>query len=286
MANTLQLKRRIKTAQNVSKTTRAMQMIAASKMKRAQNSLLSGRPYIEKLSVLIKDISAKIDKESANSYFNKRGSQKTLLLVFSPDKGLCGGLISNLLKEYFSMNAEDGYVFLTVGKKMERNIARLGKELTASFPFGNTIPSYDMVFPIANIINDYYLGEKVGSVSILTTSFKTIFIQKPQIIPLLPITIGEQIEEQEKNSKNPYQLFEPDINTILPVLIKRYLETSIYHYLLEAYVAEQSARMIAMQNATDNAKDIIQELTLEYNKERQQKITREILDLSGAFLSV
>ncbi len=258
-------------------------MIAASKMKRAQNSLLSSRPYIDKLSILIKSISAKIDRESANLYFNKSESQKTLLLVFSPDKGLCGGLISNLIKEYFSMNVKDDYIFLTVGKKMERNIARLGKELVASFPFGNTIPSYDMIFPIANIINDYYLSEKVGNVSILTTSFKTIFIQKPKLVPLLPITIGEQ---EEATSKNPYQLFEPDINTILPILIKRYLETSIYHYLLEAYVAEQSARMIAMQNATDNAKDIIEELTLEYNKERQQKITREILDLSGAFLSV
>lgn len=282
MANTLQLKRRIKTAQNVSKTTQAMQMIAASKMKRAQNSLLSSRPYIDKLSVLIKSISTKINRE-ANSYFNKSESQKTLLLVFSPDKGLCGSLISNLIKEYFSVNAKDDYIFLTVGKKMEKNIARLRKELVASFPFGNTIPSYDMVFPISNIINDYYLGEKVSSVSILTTSFKTIFFQKPKLIPFLPITIDKQ---EGVISKNPYQLFEPDIDTILPILIKRYLETSIYHYLLDAYVSEQSARMIAMQNATDNAKDIIEELTLEYNKERQQKITREILDLNGAFLSV
>lgn len=281
MANTLQLKRRIRTAQNVSKTTRAMQMISASKMKRAQNSLLGSRPYVENLNLLIKNVGAK-SQDFQHPYLKTSDNPKTLLLIFSPDKGLCGGLISNLLKEYLTLKTTD-YIFLTVGKKMEKNIVRLEKELIASFPFGKTTPTYDIIFPIINIINEYYVSHKVGAVKILATQFRTIFVQKPQLIPFLPITM-EKEEEEKEPEQNPYQLFEPDADTIMPILLKKHLEVSLYHYLLESYLSEQAARMIAMQNATDNAKDIIEDLTLEYNKERQQRITREILDLSGAFI--
>lgn len=277
MATILSLKRRIQAAQNVSKTTRAMQMIAASKLKRAQDATLSGRPYIEKLTSVSQNIRLKAQDEILHEYLQeKTETGKTLLLVFSPDKGLCGGLITNLIRKLFEYNL-DNYLLLTVGKKVENYVIYLKKELIASFPFGNTLPTFDMVYPITAIINDYFLNKKVDKVEILSTSFESIFLQKPRTSTILPVKIPQEI-----TTTSPFQLFEPAIGEILPDLLKRYLEMKIYQELLESYVSEQGARMIAMQNATNNAKDITVDLRLEYNKTRQAKITSEILDISGA----
>lgn len=276
MATILSLKRRIQAAQNVSKTTRAMQMIAASKLRRAQEATLSSRPYVDRLTNISQNISAKVDKELLHEYMKEEQFKKILLLVFSPDKGLCGGLITNLIRTLFEYNVSQ-YVLLTVGKKIENYAAFFKKELVASFPFGNTLPTFDMVYPIVKIIDDYFLTKKVNKVEILSTTFESIFLQKPRITTVLPITLPKESEP------NPsFQLFEPTIADILPDLLKRYLEVKVYQELLESYVSEQAARMIAMQNATNNAKEITLDLRLEYNKTRQAKITSEILDISGA----
>lgn len=275
MANTLLLKRRIKTAQNVSKTTRAMQMIAASKLKRAQQAALSSRPYVEKLTLLASNLTGKIDKDSLPPYLKPGEGDKTLLIIISPDKGLCGGLITNLLREYLTLRSKNPLI-LSIGKKAQHYVLHFGNELVASFPFGTTLPSFDVVYPIVNIINDYFLGKKVSTVSILSPQFTSFFIQKPIITTLLPITLAP-----ETKTPTSFSLFEPSIAEILPTLLKHYLEMSLYQRLLESYLSEQAARMFAMQNATDNAKDMIGELTLEYNKARQEKITSEILDISS-----
>lgn len=275
MANTLRLKRRIKTAQNVSKTTRAMQMIAASKLKRAQQAALASRPYVEKLTLLASNLTGKLDKDSLHPYMQKGASEKEFLIIISPDKGLCGGLVTNLIREYLTLQTKD-LILLTIGKKAENYLLRTRQEIIASFPFGTTLPSFDFVYPIAKIINDHFLASKVGSVKILTSRFTSIFSQKPAITTLLPMTLPS---ETEKTSGS--LLFEPSIAVILPDLLKHYLEMSLYQHLLEGYLSEQAARMLAMQNATDNARDIIEELTLEYNKARQEKITSEILDISS-----
>lgn len=275
MVNTLRLKRRIKTAQNVSKTTRAMQMIAASKLKRAQQAALASRPYVEKLTLLASNLTGKIDKDSLHPYMKKGASDKEFLIIISPDKGLCGGLVTNLIKEYLSLQTKD-LILLTIGKKAENYLLRTRQEIIASFPFGTTLPSFDFVYPVAKILNEHFLANKVGSVKILTSRFTSIFSQKPVITTLLPMTLPS---ETEKTSRT--LLFEPSIAAILPDLLKHYLEMSLYQHLLESYLSEQAARMLAMQNATDNARDIIEELTLEYNKARQEKITSEILDISS-----
>lgn len=275
MANTLRLKRRIKTAQNVSKTTRAMKMIAASKLKRAQLAALASRPYVEKLTLLTNGLTAKIDKDSLPSYMKKGTPDKEFLIIISPDKGLCGGLIANLIKEYVGLKTKD-LLLLTIGKKAEGYLLRTHQEIIASFPFGTTLPSFDFVYPIIKIVNDNFLTGKVGSVKILTSHFASIFSQKPVITTLLPIALPA---EAKKTSGS--LLFEPSVAEILPDLLKHYLEMSLYQHLLESYLSEQAARMFAMQNATDNAKDMIEELTLEYNKARQEKITSEILDISS-----
>ena len=276
MSNTLQLKRRIKSAQNVSKTTRAMQMIAASKLKRAQDAALSSRPYSEKLSQLARTISRNAEESDLHPYMQKRKGNKTLIVVISPDKGFCGGLNTNIARQMMHYKNDD--LFLTIGKKAEHAVIYLQHKLVASFPFGNTLPLFNIVHPIVKLIDEYYLSGKVDQVKILSTKFISVFSQVAISNSLLPL----ELSEEEKNNIPQIKLFEPSAEAILPSLLKHYIETIIYQNFLENHVSEQAAKMIAMQNATDNAKDIVDDLTLEYNKARQARITSEILDISSS----
>jgi F-type H+-transporting ATPase subunit gamma len=286
MASKLQLTRRIKTAQNISKTTKAMQMLAASKLKKAQDAALTSRPYVEKLLEVTGRLTNGVEKAQLPAYM-KEGKQngKTLFVVIAPDKGLCGGLVTNLSRELLRQSKSDD-VFLTIGKKIESPVARMTKNLVASFPFGTTLPTYDQVYPITKIIDEQFLGSKVDKVVILSTHFVNMFIQKPDVTNLLPVAPIEVIQEGKKvDQKFEFQLFEPDLESILPDLLKRYMEMGLYQEMLESYLSEQSARMISMQNATNNAKDIIEDLKLEYNKTRQAGITNQILDITSGMVA-
>ncbi len=284
MASIITLKRRIKAAQNVSKTTKAMQMIAASKLKKAQAAALATRPYTEKLMYLSRGAISRIEDKSLHPYMKQHAtSGKTLLVGISPDKGLCGGLITNLMREFFSYqqkNVESSYI--VVGKKIEAQVTKLQKEVIASFVFGTITPTFDMVYPIVRLINEYYVHEKVDSASILSAHFTSLFSQKPKITSLLPITLPEDTKSQKDTS---LYLFEPSAAEIVGPLLTHYIEIVLYQALLESFVSEQAARMIAMQNATDNANDMIEDLRLEYNKSRQAKITSEILDITSGSLA-
>lgn len=277
MSNILSLKKRIKTAQNVSKTTRAMQMIAASKLKKAQNAALSSRPYVDKLSYLSKALAGKVEKENTHAFMQENvGSEKTLLIVISPDKGLAGGLITNLAREYLKIANEKNYV-IVIGKKIERATTLSRSEIIATFPFGTILPPFDNIYPVSKIIEDYFLSKKVSKIQVISTKFSNIFVQKPTLTTILPI----KLDESEKKESFPFELFEPNLSEILPDLLRHYLEMVLYQEFLESYLSEQAARMISMQNATSNAKDIVAQLTLDYNKVRQEKITNEILDITG-----
>ncbi len=275
MANLLILKRRIKTAQNVSKTTKAMQMIATSKLKKAQDEALLAKPYVKKLDYLAKEISMKINSDNSHPYILGNNSDSTLIIVLSPDKGLSGGLVTNLSKEILEFDQKKTFV-VTVGKKAEGVSARLNKNMIASFPFGTTLPSFESVFPLLNLIDEYYLSNKVSEVKILSTTFENIFTQKAEMTDLLPLRLNEKIESGMET------LFEPSVDELVPDLLRHYLEMVLFQKILEAYASEQGSRMIAMKNATDNAIEIIDELKLEYNKSRQEKITNELLDITGA----
>lgn len=286
MPSTLALRRRIKTAQNISKTTKAMQMIAASKLKRAQQAAFATRPYVEKLTNLTQNIVTKLDTSDITLPLlqNNAHSGKTLYIVISPDKGLAGALITNLLREYLKHSKDDKNLFVTVGKKIETAAASTTKNLVASFHAGTTLPSFDQVAPIATIIDEYYGQKKVDTVNIITTHFNSVFSQTPKITHLLPVRIEEVSTQKEVTPE--YTLIEPSPAEILPALLKRYIDMNIYQHLLENYVSFQAAQMIAMQNATNNAKDIVSDLTLLYNKLRQEKITSEILDISSAAVAL
>jgi F-type H+-transporting ATPase subunit gamma len=279
MANLLALKKRIQTAQNVSKTTKALQMISTSKLKKAQNAAVMARPYVEKLDEISRNLTSRVEKQALHPYMesNEKVSQPLLILI-SPDKGLCGGMLSNLIREALTFNDKFNPYFITVGKKGEALASRISKNVIASFQFGTSLPPFDMVFPIIRIIDEYFLNKKVSSVRILTTKFVNLFTQGPVLIDLLPV----KLDLEKEQDKNPFTLFEPQISEILPSLLKQHIEMVLYQSLLEAYASEQGARAISMKNATDNAATVIQDLRLEYNKTRQEKITNEILDISGS----
>lgn len=287
MATIISLKRRIKAAQNVSKTTKAMQMISASKLKRAQEAALSTRPYVSGLDMMTRNIIRAIDVTSFEHPYVQNPNEpcgKTLLIVLAPDKGLCGGLISNLLREHMSYHKEnrDNSFYIPIGKKIEGYVARLSQNVIATFRFGVTSPTFDVILPIMKIVDEYYLGGKVDCVKVLFTNFNSFFSQIPTIKTLLPIELPQE-EISEKSSS--FYLFEPNASEILPDLLKHNIEMTLYHFFLESFVSEQASRMISMQNATTNANDIIEDLKLEYNKTRQAKITSELLDITGAAIA-
>ena len=254
-------------------------MIAASKLKGAQDAALSSRPYVEKLTSITQEVTLKTVDEKKHPYMTLNPEVgKTLLIVLSPDKGSCGALVTNLLKEFLSFaHGQKDSSFIVVGKKAESKVIKLENEILATFHFGTTRPTFSMVFPIIKLIDEYYLSGKVQSVKVLYTDFQSFFSQKPTIIQLLPIALPESEEVRLDTDA----IYEPSLEEMVPTLLKHYLEMSLFQLLLESFLSEQAARMIAMQNATNNAKDIIEALKLEYNKTRQAKITSELLDITG-----
>ncbi len=280
MAVILQLKRRILTAQNISKTTKAMQMIAASKLRKAQDAALSSRPYVEKLLAVTGDLTKRVEKTALPMYMKEQNETgKTLYIVIGPDKGLCGGLVTNITRDLIKKaKAQDS--FITIGKKVESPVAHISKNIIGSFPFGNTLPTFDVVYPIVNMINEQFKSGKIDNVELVSTHFTNVFIQKTHQTHLLPIRPQE--EKETKSENDAFQLFEPNVEELLPDLLQRYIEMAVYQEILESYLSEQAARLLSMQNATNNAKEIIEDLKLEYNKTRQAKITAELLDITGS----
>jgi len=278
MASLLMIRKKMKATSNVSKTTKAMQMIAASKLKKAQDTAEASKPYVGKLDSLSKALEQRVDKDNLHQYMQPQENiNAKLLIVISPDKGFCGSLVTNLIREVLHYSNSGKTYYITVGKKAERAVAGLNKEIIASFPFGTTLPPYETVFPIAKLVDEYFLGKKVSEVQILSTKFQNAFTQTSILNTLLPVAITKQ----EKIADSSVTLFEPNVNDLLPDLLQHYLEMVIYQSLLESYASEQASRMIAMKNATDNALDMISELRLVYNKTRQEKITNELLDIGG-----
>lgn len=257
-----------------------MQMIAASKLKKAQDAALSSRPYVEKLLAVTGDLTKRVEKAALPLYMQERNdSGKTLFVIIGPDKGLCGGLVTNLVRDVMR-KAKDKDSFITIGKKLELPVTHISKNIVGSFPFGNTLPTFDVVYPIVNLINDQFKSGKIDNVEIISTHFTNVFIQKAMQTHLLPVR--RQEEKDEKNLNDAFQLFEPSAEELLPDLLQRYIEMAVYQEVLESYLSEQAARLLSMQNATNNAKDIIEDLKLEYNKTRQAKITAELLDITGS----
>ena len=274
------LRRRIRSVQSTAKITRAMEMIAIAKMKKAQDHALAGRPYSDKISNLISDLAAGSDKENAfHPLLEKRKTINRIAIVhITSDKGMCGGLNANVnrLTGNFIIEQNIPVTLITVGKKGLDFMHRSSRDIRAEFTKMNDRPTFMETLPISHIIIDDYSSYHVDMIYIAYNRFASTMIQTPTIEQLLPIkpTIIPKTETTE-------YIYEPNPQFILEGLLPRFVEMKIYQAMLEAIASEHSARMLAMRNATDNANDIIEDLTLTLNKARQEMITTELLDITG-----
>lgn len=277
------IRRRIKSVQSTAKVTRAMEMIAASKMKQAQQRTLAGRPYADKMREVLAHVAGKqVAGEALHPLLQRRPVQKIGIIQITPDRGLCGGLNSNINKMTINFISEQNVPvsIVTVGKKGRDFISRYTQSLEAYFTNLGDKPSLVDTLPISRIVIDDYTKGSMDKVYIAYTRFISTVNQQAVIEELLPV---EQPSNTETMKDVDY-IYEPSVTGVLDQLLPRYVEMQIYHSILESIASEQSARMIAMRNATDAAKDMIDELTLLLNKARQEMITKELLDIAGGIV--
>lgn len=272
MANTRILRRRIKSVKNTSQITRAMEMVAATKMRRAQNQALGGRPYSENLSEALERLLPKINIED-HPLLLRNESSKVGVILLSTDKGLVGALNTNLIR---TLVGNTGDIYYTVGKKGRSFVVKTGKALKADFENADTITFRQSVQLTKMILEAFQSGE-IGQVFLVYPQFVSMLKQEAKRVKLLPVALEHLPGESTKEF-----LFEPDVDSLLDFILIHHIETQIYQALLETKASEHSARMVAMKNATDNAKDLVDDLNLTYNQIRQDGITKEILEISSA----
>lgn len=278
MANIRAIRRRIRGVKNTAKITQAMQMIAASRMRRAQERSLAGRPYVDKIQQVISDLAALPEVGLVHPLLQRRQVKKIALVFITPDRGLCGGLISNLNRTAgnFILEQKVPVTIITVGRKGSNFMRRCDVERCAEFTQIGDRPSLMDTLPISHIVIAGYTSGEFDMVCLIYARFVSTTVQRPCVQQLLPVE-----PTGTPRAQNVEYLYEPGPGVVLSGLLPRFVEVQVYHALLESIASEQSARMVAMKNATDNARELIDALTLMYNKARQEAITKEILDITG-----
>ncbi len=283
MANTRELRRRIKSIKNTSQITKAMQMVAATKMRKAQNQALNGRPYIENLSEALNKLLPKVDIES-HPLLSDHGQGKTAMVLLSTDKGLVGALNTNLLRA-LTQESLSNLIFYTVGKKGRNFVVKTGKDLVADFENVDLI-SFRQAVQLTKLVTEAFMAKEITEAYLVYPHFVSTLRQEPRKVKLLPIDVTQKeflrSEGSQELKRSAEFLFEPNVDQLLDFILIHHLQNTIYHALLETKASEHSARMMAMQNATDNAKEIVDDLTLNYNQTRQQAITNELLEITTA----
>ena len=291
MPSTRDIRRRIKSVKNTAQITKAMQMVAAAKMRRAQQAALVGRPYAELLNEIMAE-AATNTVSFKHPLMQPRDVKKRAVILVGTDRGLCGGLNGNSFREAAKLD-KNITVFITAGRKASQFIARTKRNLVAEFTYKDT-PAFAEARAISKFAQDIFLKGEVDAVDILYPKFINTLMQQPKLVAFLPIgkdtavTAGVNAPQQELQDSNRAETFEfeSDEETVLGALLPHSLNFQMHQILLEAKASEQSARMVAMKNATDNAKQIIKDLTLEYNKLRQANITKELLEITTAQMAV
>jgi F-type H+-transporting ATPase subunit gamma len=279
MANIRQIRRRIRGVQSTAKITRAMEMIATSKMRRAQEAGVAGRPYDEKIRQVISDLAALPQAGGApHPLLQRRPIERIAVVHITPDRGLCGGLNANINRRAASFILEQTVpvTLITVGRKGNEFMRRTSREIRAEFTRLGDRPSLMDTLPVSRIVIDDYSSGLVDMVYLVFARFMTTMTQTPVLERLLPVEPLELPAMQ-----NAEYIYEPGPETVLGELLPRFVEMEVYHAILESIASEQSARMVAMRNATESAKELIEDLTLMYNKARQESITTELLDIAG-----
>jgi F-type H+-transporting ATPase subunit gamma len=290
MANTQDIRRRIKSIRNTSQITKALQMVAASKMRKAQMAALAGRPYSSLMNRVLVSLQQRTDSK-LHPLLQKREVKKELIIVLSTDKGLAGALNTNLFREAIKFEA-DKALYVSSGAKARQFIVRTRRELLADFALKDA-PAFTDTKEISKFAVEKFLSGEVDKVSVLFTHFINTINQKPTVRTLLPISrfdlpqasAGAESAEGNGDPMIGY-MFEPAPEAVLDIMLPYYLHYQVYQMVLDARASEHSSRMVAMKNATDNAKQFIKDLTLEYNKMRQASITTELLEIATAQMAV
>lgn len=284
MSNTRELRRRIKSVKNTSQITRAMQMVAATKMRRAQSQTLSGRPYLQALNYVLHKLESH-QIQDLHPLLRSNEASKTGLLIITTDKGLCGSLNTNIFKATLQFIKDKKVSFFTLGKKGRQFVLKAGHELIADFESSESI-SFRKSMQIAKLLISSFLNNELKEVYLIYPHFVSTLKQEAvcrRLIPIEPKFLEELVSAKKDEGKNNKDfLFEPKLGDLLDFILTHAIESEIYQSLLETKASEHSARMIAMQNATQNAKELVEDLKLTYNQTRQSSITTELLEITSA----
>ncbi len=281
MASTREIRRRIRSVANMSQITRAMEMVSAAKMRKAQLRVTASRPYSEQLRQIMSDLATQQPDPEQMAQFpllQTRPVRNVELIVVTPDRGLTGALNTNILRRGSRFILEEAGApvqVIAVGKKARDYFVRTRQDVIAEFIGIGDTTTLDAVRPIADIAIDDFASGKVDAVYVVYSRFINTLVQRPEVMRILPV---EPPEAQEGYSD---YIFEPTPEAVLNELLPRYVEVQLYQAVLEGIASEHSARMVAMRSASDNAKEIQQELTLSYNKARQAQITREVSEIAA-----
>ena len=277
MPSQREIRRRISSVRNIKQITRAMQFVAASKLKRAQDATLQSRPYSEMIDEVLSDLASVLTAEEHPLLARREGGTR-LLIVFTTDRGLAGSLNTNTIRFAARQITEHpgDLKVVTVGRKGNTAMRRARVPIAARFDGYGDRPSFAAVLPLARLVTDDYLAGTYSAVDLVHPAFVSTLVQRPSVDRLLPI------EPAEDTSGIPGHqfIFEPNAGDVLRSLLPRYVATRIYQAILEVTASEQSARMVAMKSATENAQELIDDLTLTYNKVRQSNITREMIEIA------
>ncbi|PKO20283.1 MAG: ATP synthase F1 subunit gamma [Chloroflexi bacterium HGW-Chloroflexi-1] len=281
MATAREIRRRIRGVRNTAQIAKAMETVAASKMRKAQQQTLASRPYAEKALVVLRSLArqTRSGSDALHPLLEQRPIKSVGLIVYTADRGLCGAFNSNMIRKAvdFVNGQEQPYNLIAVGRKGRDFLMRYGFPVVAEFTGIPDRPTVADLSPIARVAIDDFLAGRWDAVYLAYTSFVNTLVQRPTIMRLLPL---EPMWENGTPSSVDY-IYEPNPQAILGQVLPRFTELEIYQAMLESIASEQSARMVAMRNARDAATDLIAELTLSYNKARQEAITKELLDIAG-----
>ncbi len=282
--NLRQTRKKIKSVSNVKKITKAMQMISAIKMKKAQTAALEGRPYDEELKKIISRVMPKVNEKYSPLLSTNQGvsNKKKLGIVIASNKGLCGGFNMNLFR-FISKNVDFKLTDLVIMGKKATFLGRAGGNITADFSSHNPLNNISAVF---NFALEKFLKQEYQEIILFYNKFISILKIEPAMVKILPVKIDLDKEEADLKIKQAEYLIEPSPEMIIDSLLRSYVQESLKNAIIESEASEHSSRMIAMKNATDNATDVIYNLTMLRNKIRQENITNELLDMVSAKASV
>ena len=283
MATPREIRRRIKSVKNISQVTRAMEAVSASKMRRAQSQVLATRPYAQKAWEIASFLARQAQSGRApHSLLEQRPVEKIAMVLITPDKGLTGGMIANMLRaaQAFRRAQTKPVSLITVGRKGRDFCNRYGGGIVAEFTKLGDAPPLSRITPISKLVLDAFLTREFDSIYLAYMDFKSITVQRPIVRQILPVKPADPAAAGTANFYPSY-IYEPDEETLLEELMPRLIELQIYQSVLESLASEHSARMVAMRNATNNAKDLVGNYTLTLNTVRQAGITRDMLDIVG-----